>query len=60
MFLSEILIRPCMFIHCIAENTSCLVRYLNPASHRATSIAKADKDFEKRYDFKDIKFPVKN
>ena len=32
----------------------CLVRYLNPAR-----ITKADKDFAKRLDFKNIKFPVK-
>ena len=34
----------------------CLVRYLNPADHNPT---KADKDFAKRLDFKDIKFPLK-
>ena len=32
----------------------CLVRYLNPAR-----TAKADEDFAKRLDFKNIKFPVK-
>ena len=37
----------------------CLVRYLNPADHHPARITKADKDFAKRLDFKDIKFPVK-
>ena len=37
----------------------CLVRYLNPADHHRARITKADKDFAKRLDFKDIKFPVK-
>ena len=37
----------------------CLVRYLNPADHHPARITKADKDFVKRFDFKDIKFPVK-
>ena len=37
----------------------CLVRYLNPADHHLARITKADKDFAKRLDFKDIKFPVK-
>ena len=37
----------------------CLVRYLNPADHNPTRITKSDKDFAKRLDFKDIKFPVK-
>ena len=37
----------------------CLVRNLNPADHNPRRITKADKDFEKRLDFKDIKFPVK-
>ena len=37
----------------------CLVRYLNPANYHPTRITKADKDFAKRFDFKDIKFPVK-
>ena len=37
----------------------CLVRYLNPADHNPRRITKADEDFEKRLDFKDIKFPVK-
>ena len=36
----------------------CLVRYLNPADHHPARITKADKDFAKRLDFKDIKFPV--
>ena len=37
----------------------CLVRYLNPADHHLARITKADKDFAKKLDFKDIKFPVK-
>ena len=37
----------------------CLVRYLNPANHHPAIITKADKDFAKRRDFKDMKFPVK-
>ena len=36
-----------------------LVRYLNPADHHPARITKADKDFAKKLDFKDIKFPVK-
>ena len=36
-----------------------LVRYLNPADHHPTRITKADKDFAKKFDFKDIKFSVK-
>ena len=37
----------------------CLVKYLHPADHNPRRITKADKDFAKRLDFKDIKFPVK-
>ena len=37
----------------------CLVRYLNPADHNSRRITKFDKDFAKRLDFKDIKFPAK-
>ena len=37
----------------------CFVRYVIPATHNPRRITKADKDFEKRLDFKDIKFPVK-
>ena len=37
----------------------CLVRYLNPADHHPPRIKKADKDFVKGFDFKDIKVPVK-
>ena len=36
-----------------------MVRYLNPADHNPARISKADIDFAKRLDFKDIKFPVK-
>ena len=37
----------------------CLVRYLNHVDHNPRRITKIDKDFAKRLDFKDIKFPVK-
>ena len=37
----------------------CLVWYLNPADDNRRYITKADKNFAKRPDFKDIKFPVK-
>ena len=36
-----------------------MVRYLNPADDNPRRITKADKNFAKRLDFKDIKFPVK-
>ena len=36
-----------------------MVRHLNPAGHNWRRITKAKKDFVKRFDFKDIKFPVK-
>ena len=36
-----------------------IVRYLNPADPNPARITKADKDFTKKLDFKDIKFPVK-
>ena len=36
----------------------CLVRYLNPAHHNPRIITKANKDFAKRLEFEDIKFPV--
>ena len=31
------------------------MRYLNPANHHPARITKADKDFAKKLDFKDIK-----
>ena len=37
----------------------CLVKYLNPTDHNARRITKSDKNFAKRLDFKEIKFPVK-
>ena len=37
----------------------CFVRYLNPAGHNPRKITKTGKDFAKRINFKDIKFPVK-
>ena len=36
-----------------------LIRCLHPADQNPARITKADKDFAKRLDFKDIKFPVK-
>ena len=35
------------------------MKYLNPTDHNLKEITKADKDFAKKLDFKDIKFPVK-
>ena len=37
----------------------CIVRYLHSANHNPSRITKANKHFEKRFDFKDTKFPVK-
>ena len=37
----------------------CLVRYLIHADRKPARITKADKDFAKKLDFKDMKFPVK-
>ena len=37
----------------------CLVRYLNPADRNPAWITKADKDFAKKLDFKDVQFPFK-
>ena len=42
-----------------ALNGVSIVRYLNPANKYPARITKADKDFAKKLDFKDIKFPVK-
>ena len=36
-----------------------IVRYLNPEDRNPARIAKADKEFARKLDFKDIKFPVK-
>ena len=36
-----------------------IVRYLNPADRNPARISKADKEFVNKFDFKDIKFPVK-
>ena len=36
-----------------------MVRYLNPTNHQPARITKADKDFSKRLEFKEINFPVK-
>ena len=45
------------------DNNECfkwnIVRYLNPANHLPARITKADRDFAKKFDFKEIKFPVK-
>ena len=37
----------------------CLVRYLNSTNHHSARIRKANKNFEKRLDFKGIRFPIK-
>ena len=37
----------------------CLVRYLHPADDHLARTTKADKDFARELDFKDIKLPVK-
>ena len=37
----------------------CLVRYLQPADHNTRRILKADNDFARQLDFKDIKFSFK-
>ena len=37
----------------------CVVRYLNPADHHPARITKADKDFQKRLDFKNLNFQYK-
>ena len=36
-----------------------LARHLNPANRHLNWVRKAEKDFTKRLDYKDIKFPVK-
>ena len=36
-----------------------IFRYLNPADRNPERITEADKDFSKKFDFKDIKFPIK-
>ena len=36
-----------------------IVRYLNPTDRNLARIAKADKEYAKKLDFKNIKFPVK-
>ena len=43
------------------DNNECFERSIdrNPANHHPVRISKADKDFAKKLDFKDIKFPVK-
>ena len=37
----------------------CLFRYLHPADYNPRRITKADENFSKRLDFKDIRFPNK-
>ena len=37
-----------------------MVAYLHPADQHSAKITKSDKDFVKKFVFKDIKFPVKN
>ena len=36
-----------------------IVRYVNPADYHSARITNSDKDFAKKLDFEDIKFPVK-
>ena len=36
-----------------------IVRYLNPADRNPARITKADKEFDKKLDFKNIKYPLK-
>ena len=38
---------------------SCLARYLHTADHNPTKTRNVDKDFARKFDFKDIKFSVK-
>ena len=40
------------------EKDSSSTKYLHCTDHHSATITKADKDFSKRLDFKDIKFPV--
>ena len=35
-----------------------LVKYLNPADHHPARIRKLGKDFSRKLDFKDVKFPA--
>ena len=37
----------------------CLVRYLYPVDKSSARIRKINKDFRRKLDFKDIKFPIK-
>ena len=37
----------------------CLIKYLNPADHHPERIRKAERMFESKQDFKDIKFHIK-
>ena len=48
-----------MIIYYIIKEKCCLVRYLNPSNHHLARIKKADKDFAKRLDLKDLKLSVK-
>ena len=36
-----------------------IIRYLNPVDRNLESTTKVDKEFYKKLDFKDLKFPVK-
>ena len=38
----------------------CLVKYLHSADFHPAKIRKVDKDFARKLDFKDIKFPVRS
>ena len=37
----------------------CFVKYLHLVDHHSARITRADKNFAKKFDFKDIKLPVK-
>ena len=59
MFPTKILIHLCVIIHYIVKGKWCLVGHLNPETRHLAWITKAEKDFAKRLDFKDMNFPVK-
>ena len=40
-------------------NKQCIVTYFNPANYYPARTTKTDKDFARKLDFKDVKFPVK-
>ena len=48
-----------MKILMIMNTLNQIVRYVNLADHNPRKFTKVDKDFTKKHDFNDIKFPVK-